>query len=152
MKTASGTSVMGWGYEGKTPADLISDSLSWGIKTVVDVRLTPLSRKAGFSKRGLAAHLEANGIDYVHLPALGNPRDNRAGFADTTGLAGRDARERFGVEVLEDPSAIDALDTLIELADHGSVLLLCFEANEGTCHRRMVLDALRERYRALVRA
>ncbi len=50
------------------------------VNVLVDVRLTPLSRKPGMSKRQLADALTAVGVEYLHLPALGNPRDNRDAF------------------------------------------------------------------------
>ena len=68
------------GYESRTVDELIERLADADVKVVVDVRLTPLSRKPGLSKNGLAARLRDAGIDYVHLPDLGNPRDNRAGF------------------------------------------------------------------------
>lgn len=49
---------------------------------LVDVRLTPLSRKPRLSKTKLAAALADVGIEYVHHRALGNPKDNRAGFRE----------------------------------------------------------------------
>ncbi|MFE2500029.1 DUF488 family protein [Streptomyces scopuliridis] len=45
---------------------------------VADVRLTPISRKPGFSKTRLPHALDEAGITYTHLRALGNPKDNRA--------------------------------------------------------------------------
>ncbi|PPJ18215.1 hypothetical protein C5E45_10195 [Nocardia nova] len=38
-----------------------------GVATVVDVRLTPISRKPGLSKTKLSAALAEAGIRYVHL-------------------------------------------------------------------------------------
>ena len=51
-----------------------------GVEIVVDVRLTPLSRKPGLSKTKLAETLRQAAIGYVHLPQLGNPRDNRDAY------------------------------------------------------------------------
>jgi hypothetical protein len=68
------------GYQGRTVDDLIGALRGADVKVLVDVRLTPLSRKPGLSKNGLAARLRDAGIDYVHLPQLGNPRDNREAF------------------------------------------------------------------------
>ncbi|SEM69999.1 DUF488 domain-containing protein [Nonomuraea pusilla] len=48
---------------------------------LVDVRLTPISRKRGFSKTALATALAAAGIACRHMRALGNPKWNRAGFS-----------------------------------------------------------------------
>jgi len=41
------------------------------VKTVVDVRELPLSRKKGFSKSAFYAALSAHRIAYLHAPALG---------------------------------------------------------------------------------
>lgn len=152
MRLENGNLVLGWGYEGRTPGDLVTDARANRVTTVVDVRLTPLSRRPGFSKRSLAATLEASGLAYLHLPALGNPRDNRAGFADLTGADGRIARNRFATEVLGTHAAQDALTQVLAAANAGSVLLLCFEGNESQCHRRTVLDALTSRVQVPVPA
>ena len=140
-----GTAVMGWGYEGKSVQDLVSDSKAWAVATVVDVRLNPISRKKGLSKTALRASLAEAGVDYLHLPALGNPKDNRAGFAEPGTPAGHGARSRFETEVLDSDAARDALAQVEASSSKGLVLLLCFEASERCCHRSLVLEALRKR-------
>lgn len=150
MRLASGNSVLGWGYEGKNTDDLLADAKAWGVVVVVDVRLNPMSRKPGFSKRRLTEALEQEGIGYEHLPALGNPRENRAGFADSNGPEGAAARARFTKEVLATDSAAEALARVVHLAEEGSVVLLCYEAAERCCHRALVLDAIRTREASLV--
>jgi uncharacterized protein (DUF488 family) len=47
------------------------------VKTVVDVRELPLSRKKGFSKTAFCTALSAHGIAYLHAPALGCPKPIR---------------------------------------------------------------------------
>jgi len=47
------------------------------VKTVVDVRELPVSRKKGFSKSAFCAALSAHGIAYLHMPALGCPKPIR---------------------------------------------------------------------------
>lgn len=145
MRLANGSNVLGWGYEGRSPDDLVDDAQRWGVATVVDVRLNPISRKPGFSKRRLAERLDAAGLSYVHMPALGNPRDNREGFSDPSGEAGRAARQRFADDVLAQSEAAEAVAQLLTLSDSGSVLLLCYEAAERCCHRSLVLEAVRDR-------
>src|SRR4030095_2585940 len=76
------------GYEGRTIDELCDVLVANAIDLLVDVRQTPMSRKHGFSKRTLAAALAARSIDYLHLPTLGNPRDNRAPFHGGASLAG----------------------------------------------------------------
>lgn len=140
MQTAN--TVVGWGYEGKSPSDLLEYVVRYGIKTVVDIRLNAVSRKPGFSKVRLREVLEAANIEYLHMPELGNPRDNRTGFSDREGEAGRAARVRFSDEVLSKPQARGAIETLIQLAAGGPLILLCFEDEELCCHRSLVLDAI----------
>jgi uncharacterized protein (DUF488 family) len=142
--------VLGVGYEGQDIVGFIRELTRSGIGTVVDVRLTPVSRKKGFSKRALSAHLTAAGIGYVHLVALGNPQWNRAGFSDSPvarAQAQQTCRQLYGRE-----EAVAALDEICTLAVRGPVALLCFEADESRCHRAVVLDAVRERLGLLARA
>lgn len=132
--------MIGIGYQGRDVEAVVADLVAAGVTMVVDVRLTPVSRKRGFAKRALAATLAEAGIDYRHLPALGNPRPNRAGFA-ATGVELARARARYAA-LLERPDAMDALAEVTELARRGTVALLCFEADEEHCHRHVLLERL----------
>lgn len=143
-----GLNVIGIGYEGLDADGFLSRLRIQGVSTVIDVRLNAVSRKRGMSKNALRGLLAENGIGYEHLPELGNPRDNRDGFADS-GLAGRAARERFE-QLLRSPEPQDGLDRVVELANEGKVALLCFEADESHCHREIILEAVREREAATV--
>jgi len=133
--------LLGWGYEGRSVDELIADAHAGGVTVVVDVRLNAISRRKGFSKRALAQRLADAGIAYVHLRALGNPRENRPGFAELVGPAGHEARARYRSAVLESDAGRAALDVL---ARYDSAIVLCFEAHEGCCHRALVLKAVRE--------
>ncbi len=91
------------GYEGKTLDPFVCGLRASGTRLLVDVRLNPVSRKSGFSKRALAAALADAGIGYCNAPQLGNPAWNRPGFTGTaeevqsgTGKVRRDARLRGG--------------------------------------------------------
>jgi uncharacterized protein (DUF488 family) len=133
------TTVWTVGYQDRTVDDLIDVLTIAGVEVLVDVRLTPLSRQPGLSKHRLAARLRHAGIAYVHLPQLGNPRDNRAAFRrqETSALA------NYGT-VLEAPDGRDGLSRLCELAQQRRVALMCFEHNASECHRTLVADALAE--------
>lgn len=133
---ATGT-IVSIGYEGKTVEDLVVQLLEQDVRVLVDVRLTPLSRKPGLSKTKLCEALKSVGIGYVHHRALGNPKDNRAGFR-----AGEpESRARYR-EVLDTVAATDALGHVSELLDGGVVALLCFEQNHAECHRDIVVRRL----------
>lgn len=133
--------ILGWGYQGRSPEEMLATFRSWSVEAVIDVRLNPVSRKAGYSKKRLASALESVGIAYVHMPELGNPQDNRAGFATPELPAGAFARDRYTTEVLSTDAARDALLRINELSVAGSVVLLCFEASERCCHRALVRAA-----------
>jgi uncharacterized protein (DUF488 family) len=125
------------GYQGRTARELIDILRAAGVKVVVDVRLTPRSRKQGLSKNGLAERLRHAGIEYLHLPQLGNPRDNRDAFrrGDETAV------ERYRA-VLETPEGQAAVDQLLWLATQQRIALMCFEHEAAECHRSMVAEAL----------
>ena len=136
MWTDSG-GLIGIGYQGLTLDELSEKLIKRGVTVLVDVRLNAVSRKPGFSKGRLSAHLAEQGIDYVHAPALGNPKDNRAGYGgDAEAIVA--SRSRF-LEVLEGDEAQKALRDLADLAAIAHVAVFCYEESELHCHRHEVL-------------
>jgi len=148
MTVASGTDtcMVGVGYEGHSIATFVDMLIGDGITHLVDVRLTPISRKPGFSKTALCHALAAAGITYIHHPELGNPKPNRAGFSGSkTEL---DHARRTFARWISRPEAQTALDALAELAEQTRVAVLCFEADQSRCHRDVVLARARRRHRS----
>ncbi|MGH3870038.1 MAG: DUF488 family protein [Pseudonocardiaceae bacterium] len=137
MQTLETYSLLTIGYEGHTANELLSMLVQASVTALVDVRLTPLSRKPGLSKRNLANQLEQVNIWYLHMPALGNPRDNRDAFRQ--GVA--QSRTRFRA-LLQGPDAQEALGKLRSVINEQRVALLCFEHDATTCHRFIVSEAL----------
>ena len=142
----SSPEVITIGYEGRTVDDVIAALVVADVKVVVDVRLTPRSRKAGLSKHCLVAQLDDVIIDYLHLPQLGNPRDNRAGFrrGDT------DAIVRYRA-VLATTEGRVAIDELLRLTRQLRVALMCFEREATECHRSAVAEAVVKGREALLK-
>lgn len=135
--------VIGIGYEGKDISTFLEELKAWKIGTVVDVRLNPISRKRGFSKKALTEALAGAGIQYRHLPALGNPKNNREGF----GAPGTPAAKVAGATykaLLGRQESVEALKELAELASGQRVAVLCFEASERCCHRQYVIEEVKE--------
>lgn len=132
--------AFGVGYEGLDQAGLIKLLRSQHVSVVADVRLTPVSRKAGLSKRALHEALTAEHMTYVHLPALGNPKENRPGYGDPDN---QEPRRQFAQRLKIGPGH-DQLGQLRELARSSVVAVLCFENDETRCHREQVLQALRD--------
>lgn len=122
------------GYEGSLIDDFVSTLLLAGVELVIDVRDVPLSRKKGFSKRGLDARLASHGIDYQHLKGLGDPKDGRIAARE-----GRfdDFRRIYGAHLITEVAQAD-LATAISLSSTKRACLLCFERDHRECHRLAV--------------
>ncbi|WP_144876311.1 DUF488 family protein [Microbacterium sp. 1.5R] len=138
------SSILGIGYEGQTLDAFVSKLRLRGVETLVDVRLNAISRKRGFSKTALSEALRAAGVEYVHMPALGNHRDNRDGYAGIHTTEALEARDRFRDVLTSDRAAV-ALEELASLARNRTIALFCFEADEDHCHRQQVREALTAR-------
>lgn len=132
--------LTGIGYEGLDIGALVDQLECDGVSMLVDVRLTPISRKPGFSKRRLSETLAAAGIEYQHAPALGNPKWNRAGFGGTD--TERDAARQTFAGLLAGQDASVWLTDIARLAAERHVALLCFEADQRRCHRDVVCDGV----------
>lgn len=137
------TGVVGIGYEGQTIDAFVSALARQGVRRLVDVRLTPLSRKPGFSKTALIGALAAAGIAYEHRRALGNPKHNRAGFAGSN--TDRSHARAVFADLLRQPAAVEAIDEVAAAAARERVAVLCFEADQHRCHRDVVLAEVARR-------
>lgn len=135
--------IVGTGYEGVDLDAFLARLGDQRIDVLVDVRLTPISRKRGFSKTALSNAVTSAGVDYVHLRGLGNPKTNRAGFGGNSQEL-TEARDRYAA-LLTDDAGEAALDRLVELTKRQRVAIMCFEADEQRCHRDVVLQQVRLR-------
>ena len=125
------------GYEGSSPAAWLDTLRAHSVQVVVDVRDLPLSRRRGFSKSALQESLGESGLEYVHVRALGNPKELRQALK--TGLPFDDFARTF-TALLDDRD--DALDLVAALSLDKRVCLLCFEEDPAHCHRSLVADRL----------
>lgn len=127
------------GYSGRNIADLIEVLKVAGVATLVDIRYTPLSRfKPEFSKNNLKRVLEASGIEYVHRPDWGVPREIRAC------CVGKETRDDiwswYDSHVL--PTVVKKnLDEFFNSMEH-PIGLLCVEHDPKECHRHRIFLAL----------
>jgi uncharacterized protein (DUF488 family) len=127
------------GYEGFDVDALAGRLASSKVAVVIDVRLNPVSRKPGFSRKSLGAALERVGIAYEHAPDLGNPPDNRDSFRRGDGEQGR----RRMREMLENGSK-GAVERLVERARVDRIAVLCVERDRSRCHRLVITDLVQE--------
>jgi uncharacterized protein (DUF488 family) len=135
------------GYEKAASSEVMAALATAGIATLIDVRDRPQSRRAGFSKRQLQATVEAAGMRYVHLKALGTPPEGReANRRRDWGRFWRIVEER-----LASPEAEVELEQTAAMAQEAPSCLLCYEADWRICHRRRIAEILAERHRFAIR-
>ena len=111
-----------------------------GITTLVDVRTVPRSRhNPQFNRDTLPQALQAAGIAYVHMAALGGLRKPRADSANT---GWRNLSFRGYADYMQTEAFTQGLDELLTLAGTQPVALMCAEAVPWRCHRQLISDAL----------
>ena len=126
------------GYEGASVEAFLQTLQEAEVALVLDIRAAPVSRKRGFSKHQLAAHLAEAGIGYRHFRWLGTPKRGReaARAGDIKGF------ERIFREHLGEPEALLDLAEALALARQQAVCLLCLERDPEHCHRLIVAERM----------
>jgi uncharacterized protein (DUF488 family) len=82
--------------------------------------------------------LAEQGIEYVHLRALGTPAAGRE-----AARKGRHAElQQIYAGQLELPEAIAAGAQMLDLATEAPSALLCFERQPEGCHRSLLIEAM----------
>ena len=126
------------GYESATVGEFLGALKEAGVERLIDVRAVPNSRRPGFSKTPLRNALAEEGIEYVHLRALGTPAEGRA-----AARAGRhEDLKRIYAGQLELPEAIAESAQMLDLAHEKPSALLCYERDPAGCHRTLLLTAV----------
>ena len=124
--------VLSIGYEGHLPESFVEKLMARDVKRLVDVRALPFSRKKGFSKNPLRQMLEANGIEYVHCRAAGNPfREMKEASLPV-----------YAAHLAEHPEIVE--EFMSHVPEGGPTAVLCYERDEAQCHRSILLQAVRD--------
>jgi uncharacterized protein (DUF488 family) len=131
------------GFTHKSAEEFFTRLNKSGVKRVVDVRLSNVSQLAGFSKRDDLQYFLKSilGMEYVHLPILAPTQDildefkkNKGDWTVYEGKFLRLIQERK----IEQKVSSEILD--------GSCLL-CSEDKPHHCHRRLVAEYFRQKWR-----
>jgi len=133
------------GFSKKTAAKVFGLLRRSGTQRVVDVRLNNVSQLAGFSKRDDLRYFlkEICHIDYVHVPVLAPSADILAAYGKHKNdwpdyeLAFLDLMKKREIEKQIDPAVIKG------------GCLLCSETKPHYCHRRLVVNYLRQHWAGL---
>lgn len=135
------------GYERSNLDDFIATLKIANVDLLIDIRDRAQSRRAGFSKSALSLALQKAGLDYLHIPQLGDPKEGReAARSGDFGLF----REIFD-NVIASEAAQAALTEIASLAKNRTICLMCYERDQHTCHRKIVADQLHERLKCSVK-
>jgi len=129
------------GYTGRT-LDEILDSLTLnGVRTLADIRQNAVSMyRPELSKSNLRRAVESRGLNYVHMPELGVPRDIRA-KAIATGS--RDVIWDWYDQYVVAPYIGRNLHRFFNSFEH-PVALMCVEIDPRECHRHRLFLALEQ--------
>ena len=134
------------GYEKAQIEEVIEALSAFEVRTLVDIRELPISRNRPFAKRNLKTAIEAAGMAYLHVKALGDPKPGR-----DAARAGDYSRfvEIFQAHLSADPAQA-ALASVEALVRKHQICLLCFEREPTYCHRSIVADTLATRVNGAV--
>jgi uncharacterized protein (DUF488 family) len=128
------------GHSTRSIEEFVSLLQAHQIQLLVDVRTIPRSRAhPQFGIEQLPGELQATGIDYRHIPALGGLRHARK---DSPNAGWRNASFRGYADYMATPAFQAGLAELEELARTRNTAIMCAEALPWRCHRSLIADAL----------
>jgi uncharacterized protein (DUF488 family) len=134
------------GHSTRTLDEFVAALKSFGIRSLVDVRRFPASRRnPQFKTDALKKGLHREGIDYVYLgDELGGWRKAAPG-SPNVGL--RNTSFRGYADWMDSVAFRKGIDALLRVARSGPTCVMCAERPVSNCHRRLLGD-----YVALVRS
>ena len=126
------------GYEGESVDSFFNGLLKAGIRSLVDVRANPVSRKYGFARKSLRGIAEKLRIEYRHMPSLGIPREYRADLGDLRSY--QRLLDRYEKHML--PRRSKEINSLGEILSKLPSALMCVEKDVQRCHRGRLARAV----------
>lgn len=129
------------GHSTRPLEDLIETLQAHQIKTLVDIRAFPMSRRQPqFNRESLERSLPAAGIRYVWMKALGGYRKKIR--EDSPNIALRNAAFRNYADSMLTEEFETAMAELLSLAEESRTAYMCAERIYFRCHRMLVSDWL----------
>jgi uncharacterized protein (DUF488 family) len=129
------------GHSTRTFDDLVAALKAHAVRTLVDIRSFPMSRRMPhFNRESLEAELPKYGIAYVWMKELGGRRKKVRNDSPNTGLR-NDSFRNYADYMLTDQFA-QGVERLLETAAEGKTAIMCAERVYFQCHRMLVSDYL----------
>ncbi len=112
----------------------------YGIKTLVDVRRFPRSRRnPQYNDDALNKSLPGQGIEYLHLEGLGGRRKPQEDSVNTAWVS---ESFRGYADYMQTAEFAEYLDRVVALAQIKPTAIMCAEVVPWRCHRSLIADAL----------
>lgn len=129
------------GHSTRALEELIGALQAHSIKTLVDIRSLPMSRRLPhFNREALEKTLPEAGIRYLWMKELGGRR--KKSLTDSPNIALRNDSFRNYADYMLAPEFEHAVTELIQVAEHSRTAYMCAERVYFRCHRMMVSDWL----------
>ncbi len=131
------------GFAQKSAESFFTTLKQAGIKRLLDIRLNNTSQLAAFTKKDDLAYFlrEICGIEYLHEPLLAPTQEILDAFKKEKG-SWEDYERRFLAVIAERQVESKLARSLFEVP----TVLLCSEPTPEHCHRRLVVEYLKEKW------
>lgn len=126
------------GYEGFSVDAFLNSIIHYGIVRILDVRANPLSRRYGFSKKTLSNLCKKIEIEYVHIPELGIPSEDRQNLSDFKSY--QKLFDHYEKTIL--PLQANTIEWVSSLVREKASSFICYEANVRCCHRGRIASQI----------
>lgn len=128
------------GHSNRSASEFLAMLRESGVDLVADVRSVPGSRhNPQFNRPELAAAVESEGMEYIHMAGLGGFRKASPTSVNT---GWRKMSFRGYADYMQTPGFARALDELLAASEGRTVAIMCAEAVPWRCHRSLIADAL----------
>lgn len=129
------------GHSTRALGDLVAALQAHGIRTLVDIRSFPMSRRLPhFNREALEQELPPAGIAYVWMKDLGGRRKKQRDDSPNVALRNQSFRN-YADYMLSQPFQ-RAIEELLRLASAAPTAIMCAERVYFRCHRMLVSDYL----------
>jgi uncharacterized protein (DUF488 family) len=129
------------GHSTRTFDELVAALKAHNIRTLVDIRSFPVSRRMPhFNREALEVELPKHGIAYVWMKELGGRRKKVRDDSPNTGLR-NDSFRNYADYMLTEEFAQGVVQ-LLRIANQGNAAIMCAERVYFQCHRMLVSDYL----------
>ena len=136
-----GKSIWTIGHSTRTFEEFLELLKIDNIVQLIDVRRYPGSRAyPQFNTDNLKTSLPENGIEYIHIEALGG---RRKVSQDSKNIIWNHPSFRGYADYMETSEFEDAFKTLVKMASEKKSAIMCSEAVWWRCHRSMISDQLK---------